>query len=70
MKTVVESLSAPPLFYRLSDIEKGFINVFAFGNDINMVSPWHKGEWQWGKPLHQPLYLEPLEFLHQFVAVL
>ncbi len=47
MKTVVESLSAPPLFYRISDIEKGFINVFALGDNLNMMSPWHKGEWQW-----------------------
>ena len=44
---VRQGVAAPASGYGLQNIEDRFINVFAFGYDFNVMSPWNAGEDLW-----------------------
>ena len=40
-------VAAPASGYGLQNIEYRLIDIFAFGNDFNVMSPWNAGENLW-----------------------
>ena len=44
---VCQGVAAPASGYGLQNIEDRLIDIFAFGDDFNMMTPWNAGEDIW-----------------------
>ena len=44
---VRQGVAAPASGYGLQNIEDRLIDIFAFGDDFNMMTPWNAGEDLW-----------------------